>query len=159
MTGDELKAGLVWAGVTHNKLPAYRRLRTADFFTALSQVKGIKYFSLQKGPGADDPRPSDFNLIDLSNDLKDFADTAAVIELLDLVISVDTSVVHLAGALAKPVWVLHHHPDYRWLRDRTDSPWYPTMRLFRPVPMGNWPGVIQEIEEQLRTWASQGRCP
>ena len=89
-------------------------------------------------------------LIDHSDQLRDFADTAAVAEAMDLVISIDTSVAHLAGALARPLWVmLPFSADFRWLLDRTDSPWYPTARLFRQVRAGDWDSVILAVTEAL----------
>src|SRR5665811_1051564 len=93
----------------------------------------------------DSAPPSELQLIDLMPDAKDFADTAALIANLDLVISVDTSVAHLAGAMGKPVWtLLPFSPDWRWMLDRTDSPWYPTMRLFRQPSIGDWDTVLRE---------------
>jgi ADP-heptose:LPS heptosyltransferase len=90
-------------------------------------------------------------LFDLTDQLQDFADTAALICNLDLIITVDTAVAHLAGALGRPVWVLlPFAPDWRWLRNRSDSPWYPTMRLFRqPVP-GDWAQPIEQIVRELK---------
>src|SRR5262249_42389710 len=83
-----------------------------------------------------------------------FADTAAAIQNLDLVISVDTAVAHLAGALARPVWALiPFASDWRWLREREDSPWYPTMRLFRQPARGQWPAVLESLAHELRNWA------
>jgi len=85
-------------------------------------------------------------IVDHSKDIKDISDTAALIEQMDLVISVDTSVAHLAGALGKPVWImLPHVPDWRWLLDREDSPWYPTARLFRQPSHGDWDSVIKSV--------------
>ena len=90
-------------------------------------------------------------ILDVSAELGDFADTAALISTLDLVISVDTSVAHLAGALGKPTWVMvPFAPDFRWLLDREDTPWYPKMRLFRQSRAGDWDGVIACIGEALR---------
>ena len=91
------------------------------------------------------------NLIkDMREHVKNFADTAAVIEKLDLVISVDTAVAHLAGAIGKPVWnLLSFAADWRWLLDRDDSPWYPTMRLFRQTTPGDWESVVHEVSELL----------
>ena len=91
------------------------------------------------------------NLIDYTEDIKDFSDTAAFIENLDLVISVDTAVAHLAGALGKPVWtLLPFAPDWRWLLNRDDSPWYPTMRLFRQPSPGDWKSVINQVLKELQ---------
>ncbi len=84
--------------------------------------------------------------------IQDFADTAALIELMDLVISVDTSVAHLAAAMGKPVWILlPYSPDWRWLLDRDDSPWYPTARLFRQRSPGDWRGVVDDVIRVLRS--------
>ncbi len=95
-------------------------------------------------------------VFDLSPVLRDFAATAAAINQLDLVISVDTVVAHLAGALGRPVWLLlPFAPDWRWLLGRSDSPWYPTMRLFRQSKPGDWPGVIQEVCSELRLLAGK----
>jgi ADP-heptose:LPS heptosyltransferase len=90
-------------------------------------------------------------IIDLQDEQKDFADTAAIVANLDLVISIDTSVVHLAGAMGKPVWVLLcKSADWRWLLEREDSPWYPTARLFRQSMLGNWQEVMTRVERELR---------
>ncbi|HTR78984.1 MAG TPA: glycosyltransferase family 9 protein, partial [Gemmatimonadaceae bacterium] len=95
--------------------------------------------------------PAGLVLHDWTSELSDFADTAALVEALDLVISVDTSVVHVAGALGKPVWVLNRFDQcWRWLRDRADSPWYPTARLFQQQRPGDWSGVIERVAEALR---------
>jgi ADP-heptose:LPS heptosyltransferase len=89
-------------------------------------------------------------IINLSNQIKDFADTAAVVSNLDLIISVDTAVVHLAGALGKPVWnLIHFAPDWRWLLNRDDSPWYPEMRLFRQTKSNDWTTVFKRVKEAL----------
>ena len=86
------------------------------------------------------------------DDLRDFSDTAALLDLMDLVITIDTSVAHLAGAMGKPVWILlPYNPDWRWLLDRNDSPWYPSARLFRQQQIGNWAAVIDQVENELRS--------
>src|SRR5262249_10987589 len=108
--------------------------------------------SLQKGPGAEQlaARTEWFPVTDLGSGLADFADTAAVVKNLDLVVSVDTSTAHLAGALGLPVWVaLPHAGDWRWLMGREDSPWYPTVRLFRQTSPGQWEDVFRRIAEAL----------
>jgi hypothetical protein len=112
----------------------------------------VALFSLQKGPCAADLQDEKDHLpvTDLTECLGDFADTAAAIARLDLVISVDTAVAHLAGALGKPVWVLlPFAPDWRWMLDREDSPWYPTARLFRQTRPGDWPGVFDRVGAAL----------
>jgi len=119
----------------------------------LGTVPGVTFVSLQKGHRADEAKtpPRGMALYDWTDELWDFADTAALIAGLDLVIGVDTSVVHLAGALGKPVWVLNRYDAcWRWLYGRTDSPWYPTMRLFRQARFGDWDGVIAEVQAALR---------
>jgi ADP-heptose:LPS heptosyltransferase len=117
------------------------------------------FVSLQKDVRTDDAavlKERD-DILDFGDALKDFSDTAALISHLDLVISVDTSVAHLAGALAKPVWVLLPFlPDWRWLLDRDDSPWYPTARLFRQDNTRAWDDVIVRVHEALRDFA--GYC-
>ena len=98
-------------------------------------------------------------LIDHSAELADFADTAALISQLDLVVTIDTAVAHLAGALGKPVWImLQHNADWRWLLDRTDSPWYPTARLFRQKRAGDWKGVVSSVARALRPTVKQPRA-
>jgi hypothetical protein len=89
-------------------------------------------------------------LVDYTDEIQDFSDTAALIENLDLVISVDTAVAHLAGAMGKPVWtLLPFSPDWRWMLNREDSPWYPTMRLFRQPSHGDWESVINNVLKEL----------
>jgi ADP-heptose:LPS heptosyltransferase len=92
-------------------------------------------------------------LLDWTDELHDFADTAALVEALDLVISVDTSVAHLAGALGKSVWLLNRFDTcWRWLLEREDTPWYPTMRIFRQPIAGDWGSVIRRVAEELAAW-------
>jgi ADP-heptose:LPS heptosyltransferase len=95
-------------------------------------------------------------LIDFTAELQNFADTAGLIANLDMVISIDTAVAHLAGAMGKPVWtMIPFKADWRWLLDREDSPWYPTMRLFRQRAMGKWDDVIERIDAELRTYPAR----
>ncbi|HTC11434.1 MAG TPA: tetratricopeptide repeat-containing glycosyltransferase family protein [Acetobacteraceae bacterium] len=153
-----LRVGLVWAGNPRANDPAAnaidrRRSMPLAKLAPLGAVPGVSFVSLQKGPPAEQARtpPPGFALTDWTEELWDFADTAAVIAGLDLVISVDTSVVHLAGALGKPVWVLNRYDAcWRWLHGRTDSPWYPTARLFRQRVYGEWDGVIEQVVTALR---------
>jgi hypothetical protein len=148
--GGALKVGLAWTGSgTIDDL----RSRTLATFAPLAQVTGVRFFSLQVGPTAAEAteRPGGLSLVDLSSDLRDFADLAAVITNLDLVISIDTSVAHLAGALAKPVWTLIPYvPDFRWMLEREDSPWYPTMRLFRQTNRTDWNEPLARMTAALR---------
>ena len=118
------------------------------------EMGSITFYSLQKGKAAGQAHnlPYGMTLVDCTNELNDFSDTASLIENLDLVISVDTSVAHLAGALGKQVWtLLPFRPDWRWLLDRSDSPWYPTMRLFRQSSIGDWSDVIVSIKDALKS--------
>jgi Tfp pilus assembly protein PilF len=152
------KIGLVWAGSPLRGSPRAeamdrRRSMTLERFAPLTSVPGLSLISLQKGEPAAQARtpPTGMTLHDWTNELDDYADTAALVEALDLVISVDTSVVHLAGALGKPVWVLNRYDQcWRWLLDRTDSPWYPTARLFRQPSAGDWSAVIRDVVHALR---------
>ena len=147
---DPLRVGFVWAGGPEHANDRNRSIRFNDFLKLLD-LPNIRFFSLQKGPAADELTSSPIanrksQIANFSAELSDFADTAALIANLDLVISVDTAVAHLAGALAKPVWVLlPFAPDWRWMLDRRDSPWYPTMTLFRQRRMGEWKEVIQQV--------------
>jgi len=153
-----LRVGLVWAGnprTAQRSLAAIDRRRSLPLsrLAPLGEVPGVTFVSLQKGHRADEAKtpPRGLTLYDWTDELWDFADTAALIAGLDLVIGVDTSVVHVAGALGKPVWVLNRYDAcWRWLYGRTDSPWYPTMRLFRQARFGDWDGVIAEVQAALR---------
>jgi len=144
------KIGLVWSG---NPKFQYNRNRSASLahFAPLASVQKISLFSLQKGEAAKQPIPEGMEMIPLTEELEDFSDTAAAINCLDLVISTDTAVPHLAGALGKPVWLLlHFSSDWRWLLDRNDNPWYPTMRLFRQAAPGDWASVFQQVVDALK---------
>jgi len=148
------KIGLVWAGV-----PGYKRDKKRSFsletFSPFTHFKDITFYSLQKGKGAEQAKnpPDGMNLIDYTDEIHDFSDTAALIENLDLVISVDTAVAHLAGAMGKPVWtLLPFVPDWRWMLNREDSPWYPTMRLFRQPSVGDWKSVIHNVAKELEMY-------
>jgi hypothetical protein len=136
------KVGLVWAGNSLHANDRRRSMPPSVLAPLLSQPETV-LINLQTGPGADR-----LGLPVLS--LTDFADTASVIANLDLVVTVDTAVAHLAGATGKPAWVmLPHAPDWRWLLHRADSPWYATLRLFRQAAPGDWPGVIQAVVNAL----------
>jgi len=146
-----LRVGIAWAGNPVNPRDRERSCALADL-APLSQVDGVSLYSLQKGHGSE--QTADF-LVDFTSDIHDLADTAALISNLDLVITVDTAVAHLAAAMGKPVWTLHSkHCDWRWLTDRADTPWYPAMRLFRQATDGDWAPVVNDVAAALRRWLS-----
>lgn len=146
-----LKVGLVWSGSKNHMKDQSRSLR-------LEQLKPlfdlpVNFYSLQKEVREEDQATlSQLSQIQqYSQELNDFSDTAAMVDNLDLIISVDTSVAHLAGAMAKNVWILISYlPDYRWMLDREDSPWYPTARLFRQPNIGDWESVIGNVKQALQ---------
>lgn len=149
--GAGFKVGIVWAGRPQHQNDRNRSCRL-DLFAPLVRMHGIRWFSLQKSRAAEQIAESNLqdSIANLDRELEGFADTAAAISQLDLVISVDTSVAHLAGAMGKPVWVLLPYiPDWRWMLDRQDSPWYPTMRLFRQEKPGDWAGVFPRVATEI----------
>jgi Flp pilus assembly protein TadD len=149
-----LKVGLVWAGRAQNSKNTTRSMTLAAL-APLAQAHNATFMSLQKGAAAEQLHrpPAGLKIIDWTNDLSDFADTAALISALDLVIAVDTAVAHLAGAMGKPVWViLSHGADWRWFLNRSDSPWYPTARLFRQSRPNDWTGPVHEIAGALHNF-------
>ncbi|HET6307707.1 MAG TPA: glycosyltransferase family 9 protein, partial [Rhodopila sp.] len=122
-----------------------RRSIPPDLAAPLLRQPRLRFINLQHGPAA-----ATLNLPDLTQALTDYAETAALIANLDLVITVDTSVAHLAGALGKPVWILlPHAPDWRWMLDRRDSPWYAAARLFRQPTPGDWGSVLAQVAREL----------
>jgi len=146
-----LRVGLAWAGNPEH-WDDLRRSIPLEQFAPFSAIPGIEFYSLQIGPATRQKNDSSapLPLIDLTADLHDFADTAAIVANLDLVISVDTAAAHLAGAMGKPVWILlAAMPDWRWMLKREDSPWYPTMRLFRQESTGSWSHVIRRVVDSL----------
>jgi len=150
ITGDGLKIGLVWHGsaadqTCHLDIKLLRKLGV---------VPGVRWYGLQKGPLSTSGDNTVW-MVQLGTDLKDFADTAAAIANLDLVITIDTAVAHLAGAMGKPVWVLLPHvPDWRWFLYDTKTPWYPSMKLFRQPAPGDWESPLSSIFEELQKWIS-----
>ncbi|MCK4988575.1 MAG: hypothetical protein KAS40_23730, partial [Desulfobacterales bacterium] len=151
LTAVGLKVGLVWAGTDTDP----RRACPLGWLKSLSDISGVNLYGLQKGIAAEqievEGLPQEMRMTNLGQEFEDFTDTAAVIENLDLVISIDTSVAHLAGAMGKPVWVmLPYAADWRWFLNRDDSPWYPTMRLFRQEKQGDWETVLQRITKELQ---------
>jgi hypothetical protein len=144
---------LVWAGRPSHVNDANRSMRL-DMLAPLART-GATFISIQKGPSeaAAVVPPAGMSLVNLSPEITDFEDTAAILSLADLLISVDSSPVHLAGALGRPAWVmLPFVPDWRWLQDREDTPWYPTHRLFRQTSDGAWTGVVDRVVEALASW-------
>lgn len=146
------KVGICWAGKSY---PDPRRSCPARDLIELATVEAISWYSLQIGWKEALP----FSMNDLTDNIRDFNDTAALISSMDLVISIDTSIAHLAGALGKPAWVmLPHTPDWRWLEMRQDSPWYPTLRLFRQAVPKEWHIVIQQVKETLECRQTAATC-
>ena len=157
LTGADFKVGIVWAGSPTHGNDRYRSC-TLKHFAPLTEVDGVRLYGLQKGEAAAQAEElaDEMAITNLGAEFEDLTDTAAAIENLDLVISVDTSVLHLAGAMGKPAWaLLPFSPDWRWMLDRQDSPWYPTMKLFRQKKWGQWEPVFQEVAEELRTMATK----
>ena len=154
------KVGLAWAGnaaladIRANPIDRRRSLPLAAL-AGLGAVPGVSFVSLQKGRAGAEPPPPGLALHDWTAELDDFADTAALVAGLDLVVSVDTAVAHLAGALGRPVWLLNRFDsEWRWLLGRSDSPWYPTLRQFRQPSYGDWPGAIAALATALRGLAA-----
>jgi hypothetical protein len=149
--GGRMQVGLVWAGAPTHKHDRRRSL-PVELLGELADWPGIQWHSLQVGS-----RAADLNRLNLAGKItdwgsrfRDFGDTARVVSQLDLVISVDTAVAHLAGALGKPVWtLLPFAAEWRWMLGREDSPWYPTMRLFRQPAPGDWMGLLQHVRAGL----------
>jgi len=120
-------------------------------------MEGVHWFSLQLGAAAEKLSVLDANVTDLRDAIGDMADTAALVEHMDLVIAVDTAVAHLAGALGRPTWVLlPFAPDWRWLLEREDSPWYPKARLFRQPRPGDWASVLEKVQQELAKLTGAG---
>lgn len=148
---ENLRVGIVWGGNPEHGNDRHRSI-PLEKVKQLFALPKVEFYSLQKGKPAEGLKdlPAELPVFDLGNDCQDFADTAAAISNLDLVICVDTSVAHLAGALNHPTWVLLPHvPDWRWLNDREDSPWYPSMRLFRQPAVSDWDSVLKKLGEEL----------
>jgi hypothetical protein len=152
-----LWVGICWSGDPRPHQPDAgaidkRRSTALASWAPIAAVRGVSLVSLQKGPAAEQiaRRPSGMTIHDWTDELDDFADTAALIEALDLVITVDTATAHLAGALRKPVWILNRFDAcWRWLIGRNDSPWYPTATLFRQPSPGDWDTVFAEVAAAL----------
>lgn len=155
-----LRVGLVWAGGVHaddidSNIMDRRRSIPVDELAPFAGMENVRFYSLQKDRGT---MPQGLNLIDFMPRAVDFADTAALIAQLDLVIAVDTSVAHLAGAMGKKIWMLSRYDScWRWMRGREDTPWYPDMKIYRQRKSGDWPDVIARVVADLRDLARQPR--
>ncbi len=151
LQGSDYKIGIVWAGSpTHGN--DHLRSCGLHHFSTIARLGGATLYSLQKGAAADqiEAKTNSLPITPLGHQFNDLMDTASAIEQLDLIISVDTALAHLAGALGKPVWtLLPAAPDWRWMLDRTDSPWYPSMRLFRQSQAGRWDTVFTDMTKAL----------
>jgi hypothetical protein len=159
LISSKLKIGLVWSGRPQHTNDRNRSCALMELLPLL-RMKGANFFGLQKGAGAEQIQslPDGISFTPLGEELNDFSDTAAVIANLDLVISVDTAVAHLAGAMAKPVWVMIPFiPDWRWGMQRHDTDWYPTMRLFRQPRFKDWSSVVKRLCAELIPWLQTGR--
>jgi tetratricopeptide (TPR) repeat protein len=158
---EGFRIGLVWQGNPHHQWDRFRSVPLACF-ALLAKIDGVRLISLQKGAGTEQLRTCGFPVTELAPELDAegpaFADTAAIMKHLDLVITIDTAAAHLAGALGVPVWVaLSAIADRRWLQKRSDSPWYPTLRLFRQRALGDWPGVFAAMAQELRPRVAASR--
>lgn len=148
------RVGIVWAGNPGHALDRFRSVRLSAF-KPLFAAGGMTWYALQKGPRENEGQTlaREYDVHTLGPAIDDFTDTLAILQTLDLLITVDTSVAHLAGAAGLPVWVLiPAYAEWRWLRNRTDSPWYPSMRLFRQRTLGEWGPVIEEVRAELQLW-------
>lgn len=156
LAGVGLKVGLVWAGSPKHAGDRFRSCRLEQL-RPLFRTKNIRFFSLQKGPARNQLKACpDLPILDLDRFLTNWSQTAAIVANLDLLISVDTSVLHLAGAMARPAWgLIAAVPDWRWLLDRTDSPWYPSLRLFRQGQDRSWGPVIERVAMELQDLVSR----
>ena len=149
---SDFKVGIVWAGSPSHGNDSNRSC-SLKYFESLTRIKEVRLYGLQKGQAAEqiEKFTDEIKITNLGNEFEDFTDTAGVIENLDLVISVDTSVLHLAGAMGKPVWaLLPFAPEWRWMLNRKDSPWYPSMKLFRQKKWGQWKTVFRKVAEEIR---------
>ena len=156
---DGFKIGIAWQGSRDFASDRWRSIPLAQF-APLAGLPGVRLVSLQKGFGSEQVGTVDFPVLDLSGRLDEvagaFLDTAAVICSLDLVVTADTVIAHLAGALGVPVWLaLNFSPYWIWLRQRDDSPWYPTMRLFRQTALDEWPDVFERIAQAVQARRAQ----
>jgi Tfp pilus assembly protein PilF len=155
------KVGLVWTGNPEN-LANRERSVTLQHFAPLARAGGVTFFSLQKGMTAAQrgPVPEGMHFVDLTDSIRDFSDTAALLAQLDLMITVDTSVLHLAGAMGRPTWaLLPFSPPWLYPVGRRENPWYPGMRMFLQQSEGDWQPPLQELTQALMDWVAPARAP
>ncbi|MCK5640178.1 MAG: hypothetical protein KAJ19_05255, partial [Gammaproteobacteria bacterium] len=150
---NSLNIGICWSGNPEHRNDKNRSipLRT---FKPLTKLPNTRLYSLQKGVAAADisGAANKMDIVDFSKFIEDFTDTARIIQNLDLIITVDTAVAHLAGAMGKPVWVLlPYAPDWRWGLENKNTPWYPSMQLYRQHTVTEWTDIVEEISEDLRS--------
>jgi Tfp pilus assembly protein PilF len=148
---SEFKVGVVWEPKSNSSTHKIRTVPLSNFFDLL-KIPNVMLFSLQKGDTIQklSQYPKTDRFVNLDIEINNFADTSAIIENMDLIISIDTSVIHLAGAMGKPTWtLLAKNPDWRWMLDRDDTPWYPTMKLFRQKTKGDWDSVFENVKKEL----------
>jgi len=158
--GPSLRVGLAWAGNPRYKGDRQRSIQLTTLLPLL-RTRGVNFISLQKGPAAAQlaALPGNVFLWDGSSRDRDLAETAGLVATLDLVISSDTSIAHLAGAMGKPVWILLPHlADWRWMEQTATTPWYPTARLLRQSKPGNWDGVVERVIEELNEMRAMQFC-
>jgi hypothetical protein len=155
----KFKVALAWAGSAVNKNDRHRSMPLSAL-GPLAAVDGVEFYTLQFGKPAEEVAspPAGMRLIDHTSQIRDFADTAALLPELDLVICVDTALAHLAGAMGRPVWVLlQFTPDFRWLLEGRTTAWYPSMRLFRQKKFGDWAEVIEGVAAELGEYVEKNR--
>ena len=162
LSENTARIGLTWAGSPLHPYDAWRSI-PLEALAPLTKLEGATVYSLQMGaPAAALKQPgsgTQGGMVDLQDEQQDFADAAAIVANLDLVVSVDTSIAHLAGAMGKPVWILlSKAADWRWMLERETSPWYPTARLFRQSAPGDWQAVVARVETELRKWLARARA-
>lgn len=147
---EKLNVALVWAGKPTHGNDMNRSLSLASFNGLANHADRCNFYSIQMGDRSNDPVPDGLSITKLHSQISNFADSAAILQRMDLLITIDSSPAHLAGALGVPVWVLVPKvSDFRWLKGRTESPWYPTMRLFRQTEIGNWQPTLDELSKEL----------
>jgi Flp pilus assembly protein TadD len=152
-----LKVGLAWAGNKDFPKDAQRSI-ALDQFASLAAIPGVQLVSLQKGESAEQLKSTGWRVLDWMDVCDDLLDTAALVANLDLVITVDTAIAHVAGALGKPVWLLNRaNGDWRWMLEREDSPWYPSMRIFRQQALYQWDEVLASVAAELGKLAPAGQ--